>query len=148
MKGILKLDACKVLETVTTACSKGKCLHVWIHVGYCNRYTCSLQGYSQQRSVSGSELQIFFLEISSQLSQPMEDVIAKLEEEEVDVIKLCTESSSYTTSEKKVPWSQTFADMNASVIIGAKVMTEAFSRIVGKSVFYNLELVTSQLAPA
>ena len=36
--------------------------------------------------------------------------------------------------------------MNASVIIGAKVMTEAFSRIVGKSVFYNLELVTSQMA--
>jgi len=62
-----------------------------------------LQGYSQQRSVSGSELQIFFLEISSQLSQPMEDVIAKLEEEEVDFIRLCTELSSYTTGEKKVP---------------------------------------------
>lgn len=96
-------------------------------MGYCNRDTCSLQGYSQQRSVSGSELQIFFLEISSQLSQPMEDVIATLEEEEVDVIKLCTELSNYTTNKKKVPSSQTFADINVSVIIGAKVMIETFS---------------------
>ena len=43
----------------------------------------SMQGFSNQRSASGNELQIFFLEISSQLSQPMKDVIAKLEDEEV-----------------------------------------------------------------
>ena len=126
-----------------TAYSKESVCIVWIHVGYCNRDTCSLQGYSQQRSVSGSELQIFFLEISSQLSQPMEDVIATLEEEEVDVIKLCT---TIRPAKRKFPHPKLLLILMFQSSSGQKWWLKHSVELLAKSFFYNLELVTSQMA--
>ena len=50
-------------------------------------FVCVLQGYLTQKSASGNELQIFFQGIRSQLSESMTDVIAKLEEEEVGIVR-------------------------------------------------------------
>ena len=57
-----------------------------------------LQEYLTQKSASGNELQIFFQGIRSQLSESMTDVIAKLEEEEVGIVRLTTKLANSTNS--------------------------------------------------